>query len=233
MTTTRTTRPPVEELSRRYRAISPPDSSVAMGFSARLNLLWDLAGVVPGQLEGRVLAILALKPDWRETDIRRWLQQDVLPPRPVLRSMVHFLVAELGEEHDPLRWEAFLVYGAPIVPSPLEHLLYRADSGRREIAARIIARLTERFRIPPSSYDAAALFQHCLRLMQQFNIYEWQDFQAGHLELFHNLLFAPPEAGASHGGADKAEARGSAEEKAGFHLPSGGPGENTVGPGKE
>ena len=86
MTTTRTTRPPVEELSRRYRAISPPDSSVAMGFSARLNLLWDLAGVVPGQLEGRVLAILALKPEWRESDIRRWLQQDVLPPRAVLRS---------------------------------------------------------------------------------------------------------------------------------------------------
>lgn len=233
MTTPRNTRPSVEELGRRYRAISPPDSSVATGFSARLNLLWDLAGVVPGQLEGRVLAILALNPEWRETDIRRWLQQDVLPARPVLRSMVHFLVAELGEEHDPLRWEAFLVYGAPIVSSPLEHLLYRADSGRREIAARIIARLTERFRIPPSSYDAAALFQHCLRLMQQFNIYEWQDFQAGHLELFHNLLFAPAQTAAPGGGERPADTPWLPDEKAGFPLPSGGPGENTVGPGKE
>lgn len=182
-------RPAVAELSRRYLESRASDSGSVLGFSARLNLLWDLAGIVPSQLEGRVLAIMAINPEWREGDLRRWLQQDVLPPRQDLRKMVHFLVHELGEEHDPLRWEAFLVYGTPIVSSPLEHLLYQADSGRREVAARIIARLAERFRIPPSSYDAAALFQRCLRLMQQFNIYELQDFQAGHLELFHNLLF--------------------------------------------
>lgn len=212
-------RPGVEELARRYRESPQTDSATALGFSARLNLLWDLADLAPSQLEGRVLGILAINPDWRETDLRRWLQQDVLPPRQELRNMVGFLVAELGPEHDPLRWEAFLIYGTPVVASPLEHLLYQEDAGRREIAARILARLAERYRIPPSSYDADAAFQHCLRLMQQLNIYEWQDFQAGHLEVFRSLLF--PRDGARP------------DEKAGFSLPSAPRGENTVNSVKE
>lgn len=212
-------RPRVEELARRYRDCPHADSGTALGFSARLNLLWDLAGLAPSLLEGRVLGILAINPEWRENELRRWLQQDVLPPRQELRNMVRFLVAELGPEHDHLRWEAFLVYGTPVVASPLEHLLYQQDAGRREIAARILARLAERYRIPPSSYDADAAFQHCLRLMQQLNIYEWQDFQAGHLEVFRSLLF--PRDGAP------------LDEKAGFSLPSAARGENTVKSVKE
>lgn len=233
MTRSQQARPAVAELARRYRESAASDSSAALGFSARLNLLWDLSGLVPSQLEGRVLAIMAINPDWREGDLRRWLQQDVLPPRQELRRMVHFLVLALGEEHEPLRWEAFLVYGTPIVPSPLEHLLYQADSGRREIAARIIARLTERFRIPPSSYDAATLFQHCLRLMQQFNIYELQDFQAGHLELFHNLLFPADQEETAENPAAASDGKPPAAKKAGFPLPSHTRGENTVRPEKE
>lgn len=226
-------RPGVAALAQRYRDSCVPDSATSLGFSARLNLLWDLAGLVPSQLEGRVLAILAIHPDWRETEVRRWLQQDALPARQVLRKMVQFLVAELGNGHDLLRWEAFLIYGTPIVASPLEHLLYQADSGRRTIAAKIIARIVERFRIPPSSYDAAALFQHCLRLMQQFNIYELQDFQAGHLELFHNLLFpSGMDTTPGYRFADR-DAVELAAEKADFSLPSATRSENTVEPGKE
>ena len=215
----RKARPAVDELMRRYRESATRDGASTLGFSARLNLLWDLADLAPSQLEGRVLGLLAINPDWREAEVRRWLQQDLLPSRRDLRNMVSFLVSELGPEHDPLHWEAFLIYGPPIVPSPFEHILYQADAVRREVAAQILARLVERYRIPPSSYDAAGLFQHCLRCMQQFNIYEHQDFQAGHLELFHNLLF-PRSNSVSEG-------------KSVFPLPSDHVGENTVQPGKE
>lgn len=160
-----------------------------LGFSARLNLLLDLAAVVPARIEGRVLGVLAINPAWKELEVRRWLQQDQLPDRAELRRLVKLLVAQLGPEHDALRWEAFLVYGSPIVGSPVEHLLYREDRGRRDIASRIFALLTEQYAIPPSSYDADLVFQRCLKLMQQFNIYEWEDFQAGHMEPFRSVLF--------------------------------------------
>lgn len=179
----------VATLAASYRDCAADAAPPPLGFSARLNLLWDLAAAAPSLVEGRVLGVLAINPEWREADVRRWLQQDVLPPRQDLRNMVAFLVAELGPEHDTVRWEAFLIYGAPIVPSPVEHLLYQQDSGRRLIAARIFARITEQYGIQPSSYDADIVFQRCLKLMHQFNIYEWQDFQAGHMDPFRNVLF--------------------------------------------
>lgn len=182
-------RPTPAELAERYAALGDEPTPPPLGFSARLNLLLDLAAVVPARTEGRVLGVLAINPGWKELDVRRWLQQDQLPPRDVLRHLVRLLVAQLGPQHDALRWEAFLIYGTPIVPSPVEYLLYSEDRGRRDIASRIFARLTEQFAIPPSSYDADLVFQRCLKLMQQFNIYEWEDFQAGHLEPFRSVLF--------------------------------------------
>ncbi|QIB65638.1 hypothetical protein [Kineobactrum salinum] len=181
----------VTELAAAYQALAQETLPAVLGFSARLNLLWDMAAVAPSRIEGRVLGILAINPAWGETDLRRWLQQDVLPPRVELRNMVRFLVEQLGPQHDVLRWEAFLIYGAPIVPSPVEHLLYREDQGRRDIATRIFARITDQYGIAPTSYDADVVFQRCLKLMHQFNIYEWQDFQAGHMEPFRSYLFAP------------------------------------------
>lgn len=177
------------QLAAEYRELLAEAEQEPLGFSARLNLLLDLAAIVPSRIQGRVLGVLAINPEWKEAEVRRWLQQDHLPPRPQLQALVRLLVARLGSGHDPQRWEAFLVYGSPLVASPVEHLLYREDRGRRDIAARIFARLTERYEIPPSSYDADVVFQRCLRLMQQFNIYEWQDFQAGHLEPFRSVLF--------------------------------------------
>lgn len=177
------------QLAAEYRELLAAVELEPLGFSARLNLLLDLAAIVPSRIEGRVLGVLAINPEWKEGEVRRWLQQDHLPPRPHLQALVRLLVARLGSGHDPRRWEAFLVYGSPLVASPIEHLLYREDRGRRDIAARIFARLTERYEISPSSYDADVVFQRCLQLMQQFNIYEWQDFQAGHMEPFRSVLF--------------------------------------------
>jgi hypothetical protein len=181
--------PRLRELAAEYQDLLREADLEPLGFSARLNLLLDLAAILPSRIEGRVLGVLAINPEWKELDVRRWLQQDHLPPRPQLHALVRLLVARLGQGHDPQRWEAFLLYGSPLVASPVEHLLYREDRARRDIAARIFARLTERYEIPSSSYDADVVFQHCLQLMQQFNIYEWQDFQAGHLEPFRSVLF--------------------------------------------
>ncbi len=179
----------LEEHAARFRELSTAQLPVSLGFSARLNMLWDLAGAAPSQIEGRVLGILAINGEWREAEVRKWLQKDVLPPRLDLYNMVNFLVDQLGEGQDPRRWEAFLIYGSPIVASPISHSMYRDDRTRREIATRIFARITDEYGIPPSTYNADEVFQRCLTLMHKFNIYELQDFQPGHLEPFRNYLF--------------------------------------------
>jgi hypothetical protein len=178
-----------EALAAAYAANALDKLPTHLGFSARLNMLWDLAGVVPGQIEGRVLAVLGINPQWREAEVRKWLQKDVLPPRLDLRNMVRFLVDQLDAGQDVNRWEAFLIYGSPVVTSPVNHSLYREDQTRREIASLIFAQLTDEYGIAPSSYDADKAFQRCLTLMHKFNIYELQDFQPGHLEPFRNFMF--------------------------------------------
>ncbi|AQA19731.1 hypothetical protein BST95_17255 [Halioglobus japonicus] len=161
----------------------------SLGFSARLNMLWDLSGVVPAQAEGRVLAVLGINSCWRETEVRKWLQKDILPPPLDLRNMVSFLLAQMDEAQDVSRWEAFLIYGSPVVSSPVNASMYRQDQARREIASLIFAQLTDEYGIAPSAYDADKAFQRCLTLMHKFNIYELQDFQPGHLEPFRNYMF--------------------------------------------
>ncbi len=171
----------LEDYAAQYADLARENLPVAMGFSARLNMLWDLAGVVPGQSEGRVLAVMSINSSWRESEVRKWLQKDVLPPRLELHNMVRFLVAQLDDGQDVARWEAFLVYGSPVVSSPVNHSMYREDQARPEIASLIFAQLTDEYGIPPSSFDADKAFQRCLTLMHKFNIYELQDFQPGHL----------------------------------------------------
>jgi hypothetical protein len=178
-----------EEYAREYVERADSSLPLSLGFSARLNMLWDLANVAPPQAEGRVISLLGINSDWRETDVRKWLQKDVLPSRLDLHNMVKFLVAQLGEGQDLKRWEAFLVYGSPIVSSPVNQALYREDQTRREIASTIFAQITDEYGIPPTAYDADQVFQRCLTLMQKFNIYELRDFQAGHLEPFKSFMF--------------------------------------------
>jgi len=160
-----------------------------LGFSARLNMLWDLTGIVPSLNDGRVLAVLAINKSWRENEVRGWLEKDILPERLELRNMVRFLIGHLNGTADELKWEAFILYGVPIVSSPIEQNIYRADEERRRLAAMIFAKLTDQYHIPPSSYEADAVFQKCLALMHRFNIYTVDDFQAGHLEPFRHYLF--------------------------------------------
>lgn len=179
----------VQEYADQYQRVELAELPLCLGFSARLNMLWDLAAVAPAQTEGRVLGVMGINSAWRESDVRSWLQKDVLPPRLVLHNMVKFLVAQLEDNQDPRRWEAFLIYGSPIVSSPISHSMYREDKTRREIASMIFAQLTAEYAIPPSAYDADKVFQRCLTLMQKFNIYELQDFQSGHLEPFRNYMF--------------------------------------------
>lgn len=178
-----------EALAVRYAELAQDNLPLHMGFSARLNMLWDLAGIVPSQAEGRVLAVLGVNKQWREGEVRKWLQKDVLPPREDLRNMVRFLVNYLDDAQGVERWEAFLIYGSPVVSSPVNHSMYREDQARREIASLIFAQLTDEYGIAPSSYDADKAFQRCLTLMHKFNIYELQDFQPGHLEPFRNYMF--------------------------------------------
>lgn len=179
----------VAELAERYAELAKGELPVCLGFSARLNMLWDLAGAAPPQTDGRVLSLLGINRDWRESDVRKWLQKDVLPPRLDLHNMVRFLVAQLGEGQDERRWEAFLIYGSPIVSSPVNQAMYREDQTRREIASTIFAQITDEYGIPPSAYEADIVFQRCLTLMHKFNIYELRDFQAGHLEPFKSYMF--------------------------------------------
>lgn len=179
----------LEECAGEYGEIAQDKLPPSLGFYARLNMLWDLAGVAPSQFEGRVLGVMAINSQWRETEVRKWLQKDALPPRSDLRNMVRFLIAQLDEGQDVERWEAFLIYGSPVVSSPVNHAMYREDQARREIASLIFAQLTDEYGIPPSAYDADKAFQRCLGLMHKFNIYELQDFQSGHLEPFKNYMF--------------------------------------------
>lgn len=162
---------------------------VSLGFSARLNMLWDLADVVPSQIAGRITSILNINSDWRESEVRNWLQKDVLPPRLDFHNMVKFLVRQLQDSHNIQRWEAFLLYGSPIVSSPVKHIMYREDQARRHIATMIFAQITDKYEIPPSAYEADEVFQRCLTFMHKFNIYELRDFQAGHMEPFKNYMF--------------------------------------------
>ncbi len=182
-------RRPVAELAADYRRLEEAELPPALGFSARLNMLWDLAGAAPPLTEGRVISILGINSDWREADVRAWLQRDVLPPPLVLRNMVRFLVGQLDGSHDVRHWEAFLVYGSPVVASPVNQLIYREDQTRRKIATMIFAQITDKYGIPPSSYQADEVFQRCLTFMHKFNIYELADFQPGHMEPFKNFMF--------------------------------------------
>jgi hypothetical protein len=179
----------IQEYAEEYLRLADTELPASLGFSARLNMLWDLAGAAPPQAEGRVLAVLGINGGWRESDVRNWLQRDVLPPRLDLHNIVRFLVAQLGDRGNEKRWEAFLVYGSPVVSSPINHSMYREDQTRREIASMIFAQVTAEYGIPPSAYDADRVFQRCLTLMHKFNIYEFQDFQPGHLEPFRNYMF--------------------------------------------
>ena len=179
-----------ENKHRVYGKTALDEMPVCLGFSARLNMLWDLAGIGPALNNGRVLSALSFNQSWRESEVRNWLEKDILPNRLELRNIVRFLVANLSDAADVLRWEAFLLYGIPIVSSPIEQNLYRADEERRRVAAMIFAKLTDQYDISPSSYDADAVFQRCLALMHRFNIYTVDDFQAGHLEPFRHYLFS-------------------------------------------
>ncbi|MFT4518354.1 MAG: hypothetical protein ACI9JM_000735 [Halioglobus sp.] len=179
----------VEEYAEEFEQQMDAELPVSLGFSARLNMLWDLAGAAPPQIEGRVLGVLGINRDWRESDVRKWLQKDTLPPRLDLHNIVRFLVAQLDEGQDERRWEAFLLYGSPIVSSPVNPTMYREDQTRREIASTIFAQITDEYGIPPSAYEADQVFQRCLTLMHKFNIYELRDFQSGHLEPFKNYMF--------------------------------------------
>lgn len=179
----------IDEYAADYRQTMETELAPCLGFSARLNMLWDLAAAVPPQIEGRVISVLAINSEWRETDVRKWLQRDILPSALELRNMVKFLVSQLPGGHDVRRWEAFLIYGSPIVSSPIDSAMYRQDQVRRDIASMIFAQITDIYGIPPSAYQADAVFQRCLTLMQKFNIYELRDFQPGHMEPFKNYLF--------------------------------------------
>jgi len=179
----------VDDYAREFEQSMEAELPVSLGFSARLNMLWDLAGAAPPQTEGRVISVLGINRQWREADVRKWLQKDVLPPRLDLHNMVKFLVAQLDSGQDVRRWEAFLIYGSPIVSSPVNQTLYREDQTRREIASTIFAQITDEYGIPPSAYEADQVFQRCLTLMHKFNIYELRDFQSGHLEPFKNYMF--------------------------------------------
>lgn len=179
----------VEEYAEEYSRLQENDLPVSMGFSARLNMLWDLSNAAPGQTEGRVIGLLGINPDWRESELRKWLQKDVLPPRLELRNMIKFCLAQMEQTQDLRRWEAFLIYGSPIVSSPVNATLYREDQTRRKIASTIFAQITDVYGIAPSAYEADKVFQRCLTLMHKFNIYELRDFQSGHLEPFKNYMF--------------------------------------------
>lgn len=179
----------VDDYAEEFARLQEAELPLSLGFSARLNMLWDLAGAAPPTTEGRVLSILSINREWRESDVRKWLQKDVLPPRLDLYNMVKFLVAQLDDGQDVRRWEAFLLYGSPIVSSPVNTAMYREDQTRREIASTIFAQITDEYSIPPSAYEADQVFQRCLTLMHKFNIYELRDFQAGHLEPFKNYMF--------------------------------------------
>ena len=180
----------VEDYAEQYQQLMEEELPVSLGFSARLNMLWDLSGVAPSQIEGRVISVLGINRAWRESEVRKWLQKDVLPSRLDLHNIVKFLVAQLDQGQDARRWEAFLVYGAPIVSSPVNQNMYRQDQTRREIASTIFAQITDQYSIPPSSYDADKVFQRCLTLMHKFKIYELRDFQSGHLEPFKSYMFS-------------------------------------------
>jgi hypothetical protein len=179
----------VAEYAEQFQQVMESELPVSLGFSARLNMLWDLAGAAPPQIEGRVISVLGINREWRESEVRKWLQKDGLPPRLDLHNMVKFLVAQLDEGQDCSRWEAFLVYGSPIVSSPVNHSMYREDQTRREIASTIFAQITDEYSIPPSTYEADKVFQRCLTLMHKFKIYELRDFQSGHLDPFKNYMF--------------------------------------------
>lgn len=178
-----------EEHAIQFATLADDHVPTNLGFSARLNMLWDLAGIAPPQTEGRVLGVLSINPQWRESSVRRWLQKDEVPPPLDLHNMVKFLVAQLEGNQDARRWEAFLLYGSPIVSSPVNAAMYREDQTRRRIASTIFAQITDEYGIAPSAYDADIVFQRCLTLMHKFNIYELRDFQAGHLEPFKNYMF--------------------------------------------
>ena len=180
----------VEDYAEQYQQLMEEELPVSLGFSARLNMLWDLSGAAPSQIEGRVISVLGINRAWRESEVRKWLQKDVLPSRLDLHNIVKFLIAQLDQGQDARRWEAFLVYGAPIVSSPVNQNMYRQDQTRREIASTIFAQITDQYSIPPSSYDADKVFQRCLTLMHKFKIYELRDFQSGHLEPFKSYMFS-------------------------------------------
>ena len=179
----------VQEYAREYEQLKEDELPLSLGFSARLNMLWDLADVVPSQLEGRTLAILGINSEWRESDVRKWLQKDILPPRLEFHNIVKFLVGQLQDGPSAERWEAFILYGSPIVSSPVKHIMYREDQARRDIATMIFAQITDKYEIPPSAYEADEVFQRCLTFMHKFNIYELRDFQSGHMEPFKNYMF--------------------------------------------
>ena len=56
----------VHDYAVEYQDLHLEELEPCLGFSARLNLLWDLAGAALPQTDGRVLSLLAINHDWKK-----------------------------------------------------------------------------------------------------------------------------------------------------------------------
>ena len=159
------------------------------GFSARLNMLCGLAG--ERELgNGRLEDLVALNPEWDTDDVRAWLVDDHVPALAELRQLVNFLVAGLPSGASPEHWEAFLIYGAALINSPIRNSLGQMSSDLLPLASRTLAQISAHYRITSNSYDAEQKLQEIVALLRQLNIDErGESMQPGHRLMIASVLF--------------------------------------------
>lgn len=178
-----------EQRRRRFGSIASTNASEsqASGFSMRLNLLCNLAGERPLN-EGRALDIAALCETWRESEVRQWLCEDMLPAPEDLRALIAFLLDQAECTADPTHWEAFILYGAEWVNSPVDATLPE-DHRLLALAASLVTDATAEQRRPPGSYDPDAVLRRAIGLLRDLRITNGQALSAGHRTLITAQLF--------------------------------------------
>ncbi|MFT7287899.1 MAG: hypothetical protein ACI87W_002014 [Halieaceae bacterium] len=155
------------------------------GFSARLNLLCGLAGERDFN-NGRLEDITALDPDWQGAAVVNWLSADIPPALADLSALVRFLVSRLPSPTEPAAWEAYILYGEDIAPSPLQGILDQPDKHLLTLASRTIFLITREHKIDPNSYDGEQVLRQAIDCLKDLNI-----TSADHeLQKAHRLMLA-------------------------------------------
>ncbi|MEM1143099.1 MAG: hypothetical protein AAGI88_10995 [Pseudomonadota bacterium] len=178
-----------EQRRQAVAAIAPLASTKRPGFSARLNMLFSLAGEREIARQ-RPSVLAALVPDWTTRQIRGWLTEDIVPSSIDLDLLVRYLASRLANDADHRHWEAFLLFGTDLVPNPLYQSQRQNERKLTQMATDLILELARENKLAPDSYDAQLALARMTAALRDLNVDPDQGFiQDGHKRMLFARVF--------------------------------------------